>query len=56
LFEQRAEFAAWFHGRQDDSCEEQMMRDIADGKLDDVLREVEDDIKRGRLRFEPDGR
>ena len=26
-----------------------MKRDIADGKLDDVLREVEDDMKAGRV-------
>jgi hypothetical protein len=33
--------------------DEQMKRDIADGKVDDVLREVEDDIKAGRLRDMP---
>jgi len=32
---------------------EQMKRDIASGKLDDVLREVEDDIKAGRVREMP---
>jgi hypothetical protein len=52
-FEQRAELAAWFHGWEDDSWDEQMKRDIADGKLDDVLREVENDIKAGRLRDMP---
>jgi hypothetical protein len=31
-------------------ADDQMKRDIADGKLDDVLREVEEDIKAGRLR------
>jgi hypothetical protein len=35
---------------------EQIKRDVADGKLDDVLREVENDIKAGRLRSEPDWR
>jgi len=40
-FEQRAELAAWLHGWEDDEWDEQMKRDIASGKLDDVLREVE---------------
>jgi hypothetical protein len=44
LFEERAELAAWFHGWKDDEWDEQMKRDVANGKLDDVLREVEDDI------------
>ena len=48
-FEKRAELAAWFHGWKDDEWDEQMKRDIAEGKLDLVLREVEDDIKTGRL-------
>ena len=52
-FEQRAELAAWLHGWNDDDWDEQMKRDIASGKLDDVLREVEDDIKTGRVREMP---
>jgi len=52
-FEQRAELAAWLHGWNDDDWDEQMKRDIASGKLDDVLREVEDDIKAGRVREMP---
>jgi hypothetical protein len=52
-FEERAELAAWFHGWKDDDWDEQMKRDVADGKLDDVLREVEDDIAAGRLRDMP---
>jgi hypothetical protein len=52
-FEERAEFAAWFHGWRDDEWDEQMKRDVAEGKLDDVLREVEDDIAGGRLRGMP---
>ena len=51
--EERAQFAAWFHGWNDDEWDEQMKRDIATGKLDDVLREVEDDIKAGRVREMP---
>jgi hypothetical protein len=52
-FEERAELAAWFHGWRDDDWDEQMKRDVAEGKLDDVLREVEDDITAGRLRDMP---
>ena len=52
-FEQRAELAAWLHGWEDDDWDDQMKRDIASGKLDDVLREVEDDIKAGRVRDMP---
>ena len=52
-FEQRAELAAWLHGWEDDDWDEQMKRDIASGKFDDVLREVEDDIKAGRVREMP---
>ena len=52
-FEQRAELAAWFHGWEDDQWDEQMKRDIADGKLDLLLHEVEDDIRAGRFRDMP---
>jgi hypothetical protein len=52
-FEERAELAAWLHGWKDDDWDEQMKRDIAAGKFDTVLREVEDDIKAGRLRDMP---
>ena len=52
-FEERAKLAAWLHGWKDDEWDEQMKRDIADGKLDSVLHEVEDDIKTGRLRDMP---
>jgi hypothetical protein len=55
-FEQRAELAAWLHGWNDDQWDEQMKRDIASGKLDSVLHEVEEDIKAGRVRSEPDWR
>jgi len=49
-FEERAQLAAWLHGWNDDEWDEQMKRDVAEGKLDLVLHEVEDDIKTGRLR------
>jgi len=52
-FEERAELAAWLHGWDDDAWDEQMKRDIANGNLDTVLREVEDDIKAGRVRDMP---
>jgi hypothetical protein len=42
-FGERAELAAWLHGWNNDEWDEQMKHDIAGGKLDDVLREVEDD-------------
>jgi len=40
-------------GWKDDEWDEQRKRDIAAGKLDAVLREVEDDIEAGRLRDMP---
>lgn len=62
-FEERAQLAAWLHRWKDDEWDppsqrygvagEQMKRDIAAGKFDDVIREVEDDIKAGRLRDMP---
>ena len=52
-FEERAKLAAWLHGWKDDEWDEQMKRDIASGKLDDVLHEVEEDIKAGRVREMP---
>ena len=52
-FEERAELAAWLHGWRDDEWDEQMKRDIASGKLDAVLREVDDDVRAGRLRDMP---
>jgi hypothetical protein len=52
-FEERAELAAWLHGWKDDEWDEQMKRDIAAGKLDNVVREVEDDIKADCLRDMP---
>ena len=52
-FEERAELAAWLHGWRDDEWDEQMKRDIASGKLDAVLRKVDDDVRAGRLRDMP---
>ena len=52
-FEERAELAAWLHGWNDDEWDEQMKLDVASGKLDSVLHEVEEDIKAGRVREMP---
>ena len=52
-FEERAQLAAWLHGWVDDDWDEQMKRDVGSGKLDDVLHEVEEDIKAGRVRELP---
>jgi hypothetical protein len=51
--EERAELAAWFHGWTDDECDAQMKADIAAGKLDQVLRQVDEDAHAGRLREMP---
>jgi hypothetical protein len=47
-FEERAQLVAWLHGWKDNEWDEEMKRDIAEGRLDNVLREVEDDIAAGR--------
>jgi hypothetical protein len=52
-FEERAELAAWLHGWKDDEWDEQMKRDIAAGKFDAILREVDADIRAGRLHDVP---
>jgi hypothetical protein len=52
-FEGRAELAAWLHGWKDDEWDEQMKRDIAAGKFDAIQREVDVDIRAGRLRDAP---
>ena len=44
-FEERAELAAWLHGWRDDEWDEQMKRDIAAGKFDAILREVDEDVQ-----------
>ena len=44
-FQERAELAACLHGWKDDEWDEQMERDVASGKFDNVLREVDDDMR-----------
>ena len=51
--EERAELAAWFHGWTDDEWDAQMKADIASGKLDQILREADEDAHAGRLREMP---
>ena len=52
--EERTELAAWFHVWADDEWDAQMKADIASGKLDQILREVDEDAHAGRLREMPD--
>jgi hypothetical protein len=47
---ERAEFAKWFNGWEDDEWDRQMASDFAPGgKHADVLREVDGNIAGGRL-------
>ena len=48
-FEERAELAAWLHGWKDDDWDEQIKRDVAAGRFDAVIRELDEDIRAGRL-------
>jgi hypothetical protein len=47
--EERAELATWLYGWEDDAWDEQMKRDVAAGKLDKLLAEVDADITKGSL-------
>ena len=51
--QERADLARWFHGWVDDSWDAQMTQDSANGRLDDLLKEVDVDVQRGRLRELP---
>ncbi len=51
---ERAEFAKWFNGWEDDEWDKQMTEDFApDGRHAHVLREVEANAKSGKLRELP---
>jgi hypothetical protein len=50
---ERGEIARWLHGWNDDEWDQQMKGDIAAGRLDGVLKEVDEDIEAGRLRDMP---
>lgn len=49
-FEQRAELIAWLHGCEADEWDEQMKRDAAEGKLDFLLRKVDEAQRNAQLR------
>lgn len=51
--EERADLAAWFHGWKDDEWDGQMKKDLAAGKWDAALKEVEEDIRTDLLREMP---
>ena len=51
--EERAEVAACLHSWNDDSWDEKMKRDLASGKLDNILARVDADIAKGKLRDMP---
>jgi len=50
---ERAEVARFVHGWTDDAWDEQIKRDFDGGKLDALLKQVEDDISAGRLEDGP---
>ena len=47
--EERAEVARALHGWLDDAWDEQMKRDLASGKLNKLLDEIDADIAKGNL-------
>ncbi len=51
--EERAEVAACLHSWDDDGWDEQMKRDLAAGKLDKVLAQVDADIAENKMRGLP---
>ncbi len=51
--EQRAELARWFHHWEDDEWDKQIASDAASGKLAQVLRKVDRDVRDNRLRDLP---
>jgi hypothetical protein len=51
--EERAEVAACLHKWSDDAWDEKMQRDLASGKLDRTLAQVDADIAKNKLRDMP---
>ena len=51
--EERAEVARCLHQWEDDAWDKQMQQDLAAGKLNRLLTEVDEDIKQGKLRDLP---
>jgi hypothetical protein len=50
---ERAELAKWLHGWTDDEWDRQIANDRRSGRLDDVLKEVDDEIDSDQLRDLP---
>ena len=48
--EELAQFRQWFADFDAETWDRQIERDLAEGKLDDVIAEAEEDLKRGRAR------
>ena len=51
--EERAEVAACLHSWNDDEWDEKMKIDLASGKLDKILSEVDADIAKNKIRGMP---
>ncbi len=51
--EERAELARWLHGWTDDAWDRQMADDLAAGRLDTLLAEVDADTNADRLQDMP---
>jgi hypothetical protein len=51
--EERAEVAACLHSWEDDEWDEQMKRDLASGRLDKILAQVDADIADNKIRDMP---
>jgi len=51
--EDRAEVARFIHGWSDDEWDEQIKADADAGRLNDLLRKVEEDYRAGRLKDGP---
>jgi hypothetical protein len=51
--EERAEVAACLHSWKDDAWDEQIKRDLASGKLDQILTRVDEDIAENNIRGLP---
>jgi hypothetical protein len=51
--EERAEIAACLHSWSDDQWDEKMKGDLASGKLDKILAQVDGDIAKNKLRGMP---
>jgi hypothetical protein len=51
--EERAEVAACLHSWSDDEWDEKMKRDLASGKLNKILAQVDADIAKNKTRAMP---